>query len=119
MWPRLRDIAAQVPWPVFFDGRMDVVKLSAEEWKDVLTAGLEKQQRMAAGIEGGYVLIGKRTSKFSNKKMEELLELIKFFGDSRGVKWSAPKRLEAGAPAVRKSTRLTPEDTTACIPGTK
>lgn len=97
MWARLSDIAAQVPWPVFFDGRMDVVKLSAEEWKDVLSAGLEKSQRMAAGIEGGYVLLGKRTSKFSNKKMELLLELIKMFGDKHEVRWTAPKRMEETA----------------------
>lgn len=92
MWGRLRDIAAQVEWPVLFDGTIKVTKLSPEDWKHILTAGLQKQQRMAQGIEGGYVLLGLPTRNFSNKRMAELLALIKLFGDSKGVKWAAMSR---------------------------
>jgi hypothetical protein len=91
MWAMLGDISKQVPWPVFFDGRCDVVKMDSESWKDVLTAGLEKVQRMAAGIDGGYVLLGRRTSKLGKKKMSQLLEFIRFFGDSKQVVWTDPK----------------------------
>lgn len=96
MWGRLTDIARQVEWPVLFEGQVRMTKMDADDWKNVFTAGLQRQQRMAQQIDGGgYVLLGQRTSKFSNKKMEELLELIRMFGDSRQVRWSAPKRLEA------------------------
>lgn len=91
MWACLGDISKQVPWPVWFEGRMDIVKLDSESWKNILTAGLEKSQRMAAGIDGGYVLLGQRTSKMSMKKMAALIELILHFGDSKGVCWSDPK----------------------------
>lgn len=95
MWAALHDIAAQVEWPVLFDSRVQLTKMDAEDWKNVMTAGLSRQQRMAQQIDGGgYVLLGLRTSRFSRKRMGELLELIRYFGDSRGVKWSAPKRYE-------------------------
>src|SRR5690242_7964016 len=57
IWPMFQDLAKQVEWPV--DGKLQ--KLSKEEWKEILTAGLTKHQRVAAGIEGGFVLLGSRT----------------------------------------------------------
>lgn len=84
LWARLSDIARHVEWPV--DGR--AAKLSAEEWKDILTAGLRKTQRVAQGIEGGFVMLGERTSKMTVREMTELLDLAMAFGDERGVAWS-------------------------------
>jgi len=49
MWARLTEISEQLEWPV--DGKLE--RLEPEEWKDVLTAGLRKHQRVAAGIDGG------------------------------------------------------------------
>lgn len=90
LWAMLGDLSRQLKWPVFFEGRPDLVKLCSEDWKNILSASLEKSQRMAQGIDGGYVLLGQRTSKMSVKKMTELLELVRFFGDSKQVKWSDP-----------------------------
>ena len=49
-----------------------------EDWKDLLTAGLEKQ-RIVPGIEGGFVALGQRTSKMSVKNMNDLIEFIFYF----------------------------------------
>ena len=49
LWPMLQDIARQVDW---YGER-----LSKEEWKDVLTAGLKKQ-KVVPGVDGGFVVVG-------------------------------------------------------------
>jgi len=80
MWANLEDIAQQVIW--------HGVKLDKQEWKDVLTAGLKKQ-KIVPGIEGGFVVIGARTSKMSIAEMNELIELSTMFGAQQGVKFKA------------------------------
>ena len=80
MWANLEDIAQQVVWY----GQ----KLDKWEWKDVLTAGLKKQ-KIVPGIEGGFVVIGARTSKMSIAEMNELIELAVMFGTQQGVKFRA------------------------------
>ena len=80
MWANLEDIAQQVVWY----GQ----KLDKQEWKDVLTAGLKKQ-KIVPGIEGGFVVIGARTSKMSIAEMNELIELSTMFGTQQGVKFRA------------------------------
>lgn len=84
MWSALGDIARQVQWPV--DGKMQ--HLEPEEWKDILTAGLKKHQRVAQGIEGGFVMLGSRTSRMTIGEMSELIELCHAFGAEHGVQWS-------------------------------
>lgn len=86
MWAALTDLAKQVDWY----GN----KLSPEEWKDVLTASL-KGQKAVPGIEGGFVVLGARTSKMTIKEMSDLLELAMAFGAERGVRFSAPGYMEA------------------------
>lgn len=85
MWAHLADISRQVVW----HGN----NLSAEEWKEVLSAAL-KQQRVVPGIEGGFVVLGVRTSKMSIKEMSNMIELCIAFGTEHGVKFSAPKWTE-------------------------
>ena len=80
MWANLEDIAQQVVWY----GQ----KLDKQEWKDVLTAGLKKH-KIVPGIEGGFVVIGARTSKMSIAEMNELIELAVMFGTQQGVKFRA------------------------------
>ena len=75
LWAVLTDISRQVEWHV--DGRMQ--KLEPEDWKDILSAGVKKSQRVAAGIEGGFVMLGQRTSK--------LIEFALWFGAEHGVNW--------------------------------
>lgn len=84
LWPMLHDIANQLEWPV----NGSLVKMSPEDWKHVLSAGFKKEQRVAAGIDGGYVILGQHTSKFSKQEMSDFFELIYAFGAERGVVWS-------------------------------
>lgn len=88
LWAVLTDIARQVPW--FVDGKQQ--RLEPDEWKDILTAGLKKHQRIAQGIEGGFVILGTRTSRMSVGEMVELIELAHAFGSEHGVVWSEPLR---------------------------
>lgn len=83
MWAMLTDIANQVVWHGY--------KLSKEDWKHVLTAGLKKQ-RLVPNIEGdGFVVLGQRTSTMTVKEMNDLIELAEFFGGQQGVKFRAPE----------------------------
>ena len=84
MQARLTDISNQVEWVV--DGQL--CKMSKDEWKDVISAGLTKSQRVAKGIDGGFVILGRRTSKMTVKEMTEMIELCGYFGDQHGVRWS-------------------------------
>ena len=80
MWVALGQISAQVVW----HGQ----KLTKEEWKDVLTASLNNQ-RAVPGINGGFVVLGARTSKMTVEEMTEVLELAFAFGAEHGVKFDA------------------------------
>lgn len=83
LWQMLHDLSVQVDW----HGN----KLSEDEWKDVLTAAL-KQQKVVPGLEGGFVVLGQRTSKMNKKDFSELLELTYAFGAQQGVMWSEQSR---------------------------
>lgn len=86
LWPMLSDVAKQVQWPI--NGAMGY--LAPEDWKDILTAGLDSEQRVAPGINGGFVMLGKRTSKMRKAEFAHLIELIYAFGSNHGVQWSEP-----------------------------
>lgn len=79
MWSCLGDLARQVDW----HGQ----KLDAEAWKDMATAAL-KRQRVVPGIDGGFVVLGQRTSQMTKAEMTELIDFVHAFGDGRGVQWS-------------------------------
>lgn len=83
LWAVLSDISRQVEWHV--DGKMQL--LSPEDWKDILSAGLKKTQRVAAGVEGGFVMLGQRTSKMRIGEMIDLIEFAHAFGAEHGVVW--------------------------------
>lgn len=80
LWAMLTDISNQVDWY----GR----KLSQEDWKHIFTAALSKQD-VVPGIDGGFVVLGKSTSKMTKGEMAELQELMEAFGAERGVKFTA------------------------------
>lgn len=87
MWAKLTDIAEQVTWY----GK----KLSADDWKTVLTASL-RQTRVVPTIDGdGFVPLGMSTSKMSVKEMGALLDLIDAFAAQQSVTFRAPASLEA------------------------
>jgi len=76
MWAALTDIANQVDWY----GE----KLTADDWKTMLTASLRKQKTVP-GVDGGFVVLGLSTSKMTKEEMSELLELALAFGADKGV----------------------------------
>ena len=78
MWAMLSDVSRQVIWYG--------VKLRPEEWKDVFSAALNRQ-KVVPGIDGGFVVLGARTSKMTISEMVDLQELMSAFGAERGVKW--------------------------------
>ena len=80
LWALLSDIAAQIPW--------HGIKLSAEEYKDLLSAGLVKSKFVPNMSGSGFVILGQRTSKMTKSEFCDLLELVLAFGTERGVKWS-------------------------------
>lgn len=88
MWAVLTDISRQVKWPV--DGAMQFIE--PEDWKHVLSAGLKRHQRVAQGVDGGFVILGQRTSQMSIREMCELIELAQAFGVEHGVSWSEGRR---------------------------
>lgn len=80
LWACLQDLAEQVVWYG--------VKLTKDEWKDVLTASL-KRSKVVPGLDGGFVVLGLRTSKMTKGDFSELLELVLAFGADKGVRWTA------------------------------
>lgn len=84
MWVLLGEISRQVVWYG--------AKLSADDWKDVLTASLRKA-RVVPGIDPGtYVPLGMRTSDMTISEMAELIELIMAFGAQHGVVFGDERR---------------------------
>lgn len=104
LWSILTDLSEQVQWPI--DGVIGW--MTPEEWKDILTAGLVKEQRVAAGIDGGRVILGRRTSKMTKAELSDLMELAWAFGAQREVRWSLTSlgrnNQPPAAPARRRET---------------
>ena len=84
MWAMLADVARQVTWTI--NGKQQL--LSAEDWKDIISASLKGEQSVALGINGGFVLLGVRTSKMTQREMGDMIEAIGAFGAENGVTWS-------------------------------
>jgi len=88
LWPLLQEVADQVVWYG--------TRLTKEEWKDVFSAVLRKQKAVP-GIEGGFVVCGLSTSRFSKQEFSELIELIHAFGAERGVVFSGGAKVQEAA----------------------
>jgi hypothetical protein len=91
LWVLLTLVSRQVEWPV--DGRMQ--RLSPEDWKELFTAALTRHQRVAQGIDGGFVMLGSRTSRMKVGEMIDLQTLIEAFMAERGVSMVEPLRRAA------------------------
>jgi hypothetical protein len=77
LWATLTEVSRKVVW----HGR----KLTPENWKDIFTAALKKQD-VVPNISGdGFVILGQSTSKMSKREITDLIELIYAFGAENGV----------------------------------
>jgi hypothetical protein len=85
LWAMLRDVARQRP--LVINGER--VYADPDDWKDVFTAALRQETRMAQGLDGSVVLLGMRTSRMKKAELSELIELIYAYGAEWGVNWSA------------------------------
>lgn len=92
-WPILEAFSQQLQWPV--NGQM--VYMSAEEWKDVLTAAFERESvRLAMAIDGpGVVMLGIRTSQMGKRRFSDWLEFLHATAAARGVVVYPDERVEA------------------------
>ena len=81
LWVLLNEISEQVNW----HGQ----KLSPDNWKDVATAALKRQQ-VVPGIDGGFVVLGTSTSKMTKFEMNELIDFLYAFGAQKGVQFGEP-----------------------------
>lgn len=80
LWALLTDISRQVVW----HGQ----KLTADDWKTMLTASLRKSM-VVPGIDAGTLVpLGMSTSGMSKQEFGELIELIYAFGAERDVVFS-------------------------------
>lgn len=87
LWPVLDAFSEQLEWPV--NGRM--TKLSADEWKDILTAAYRRETaRVAAGLDGGVVMLGSRTSVMNRRTFSEFLDFVHATAAARGVDCDRP-----------------------------
>lgn len=82
LWAALTDLANQTDW--------HGIRLSADEFKDLLSAGLVKAKVVPNMTGDGFVILGQRTSKMTKRQMGDLLDLVYAFGLERGVKFTAP-----------------------------
>ena len=91
-WPILQAWATQKQWPI--NGKQ--CWLTAYDWKDILTAAFEgdTSPRIAPGLDGGIVMLGRRTSRFSKKQFSEWLEWLLAASHHAGIKIPAPKYME-------------------------
>lgn len=81
-WPILEAFSRQLLWPV--NGQM--VQMSPEEWKDVLTAAFKNEtSRLAMGLNGGVVMLGMRTREMTKKQFSEWLEFLHHVAADREV----------------------------------
>ena len=86
MWPLLTAFSEQLEWPV--NGCM--TKLTPDEFKDVLSAGFHGEAvRLAMGLNGGVVMLGQHTSKFTKPQFTEWIEFLYATAADRGVRLPA------------------------------
>ena len=88
MWPLLAEFSKQLQWPI--NGYM--VNMEPDDWKDVLTAAFRGETvRLAMGLNGGVVMLGQRTSKFTKAQFSEWIEFLYATAADRGINLPAWK----------------------------
>ena len=82
-WPILTAFANQLPWLV----NGEKVRMSEEEWKDVLTSGFKREDiRLAMGLDGRtMVMLGVRTSEMPKPVFSAYLDFLHAEASARNV----------------------------------
>jgi hypothetical protein len=88
-WPILAAFAKQLSWPI--NGAMQYI--SAEDWKDILTAAYRQEMtRVAMGFDGGVVMLGHRTREFTKEEWPEWMAFLNWAAAEKGVKVPVSKK---------------------------
>lgn len=87
MWVLLNKLSKAIEWPVTDSHGVTCNEyLSADDWKQILSASLEGLSRRVADPNGnGYVMLGHSTSKETVQWMSDMIELIYAFAAQEGV----------------------------------
>ena len=91
LWAMLTDVARQAEW----HGK----KRTTEEWKDLFTGAVKAAANgleVVPGLEGGFMLLGLRTSEMTKAEMTELQDYIEAWGAQHGVIFSDPEPQQNG-----------------------
>lgn len=81
-WPILEAFARKLTWPI----NGDRVYMTAEDWKDVLTATFRGEQaRLSQTLDGRIVMLGQRTREFGKRDFSEWLDFLNATAAMRGV----------------------------------
>ena len=83
-WVYLNEWAKTKTWQV--NGA--ATKLSAEDWKSILTVAFEGETRprVAPGLNGGMVFLGQRTSNYGKKRFSEWLDFLAAISAEHDIK---------------------------------
>ena len=68
-------VKAGVQW---YGSAMDV-----EDWKNLFTAAIKRDQRVVPGMDGGFVILGLHTSQMTIREINEMIERVYAFGLSQ------------------------------------
>lgn len=92
-WPILQAWAEQKQWPI--NGTLCWIK--AEDYKEILTAAFEGETspRIAPGLNGGIVMLGRRTSQYGKKRFSLWLDWLNAASYHAGIKIPAPESMIA------------------------
>lgn len=87
MWPYLQQFAEQLDWPLWTPQGWRPSHMSAEEWKDFLTACFKRETAtIAQGMDRwGYVMVGTRTSDMDKKQFADFLTFMQAFAAQQNV----------------------------------
>ena len=78
LWKWLTILAEQHRW--------HGLKLTPEDYKDLLTASLKREVRTVPNVDGnGFVALGMRTSDMTKEELSDLLALIEAFAAREGI----------------------------------
>lgn len=81
LWPLLTTLARKMEWPPGSG-----MKLSADDWKLLMMAGLNQEMRLVPNITmNGYVNLGSSSSRLTKAEFGQLIELIYAFAAERGL----------------------------------
>lgn len=83
LWALLTDVARQATWA----GK----KRTTEEWKDLFSGAVKAASgglEAVPGLEGGFMILGLRTSEMTVGEMADLQTYIEAWGTANGVTFS-------------------------------